>query len=366
MSRFLEVAWSIGARLCRDAMWDGDRCNWLGDSLEGWTVAHRSFGPDLYAGTSGIALFLATLNRFAPDPIVAQTAMGAVRQAISRAEDVAADVRPSLYAGWIGIALALVRIADLLDEPSLREEALALVDAQGGRDPSSLDVMTGAAGAVLGLLALGRVEEARRHAARLAAHEFRDGDLTGFAHGAAGMALALLESGFHDAARRGFAYERRWFSPERQNWPDLRPFVSPDPRRPVYAAVWCHGAPGIGLSRLRAYERTGDETYRGEAEAALATTMAASADNFSLCHGLAGNAELFLDAADVLHDPRYLTVAELVADRGIQAFHLPRNPWPCGVTGGGETPGLLTGLAGIGWFYLRMHDPAAVPTVLVP
>ena len=63
--RFLDAAWSIGMRLCRDAIWDGDRCNWLGDSMEPhageWKVAHKSFGPELYSGTTGIALFLARL-----------------------------------------------------------------------------------------------------------------------------------------------------------------------------------------------------------------------------------------------------------------------------------------------------------------
>ncbi|HEX3581828.1 MAG TPA: hypothetical protein VH087_08695, partial [Thermoanaerobaculia bacterium] len=72
--RFLDIAWSIGMRLCRDAIWDGDRCNWLGDSMEAhageWKVAHKSFGADLYSGTSGIALFLARLYRMRPDAVV--------------------------------------------------------------------------------------------------------------------------------------------------------------------------------------------------------------------------------------------------------------------------------------------------------
>lgn len=93
--RFLDVAWSIGTLLCRDAIWDGDRCNWLGDSMEAhageWKVAHKSFGPDLYSGTSGIALFLAQLHGFRPDAVIAQTARGALRQALSRADEIPAQ-----------------------------------------------------------------------------------------------------------------------------------------------------------------------------------------------------------------------------------------------------------------------------------
>jgi lantibiotic modifying enzyme len=404
--RFLDVAWAIGARLCRDAIWDRDRCNWLGDSMEAhageWKVAHRSFGPDLYSGTGGIGLFLARLHSFRPDPVIAATARGAFRQALSRAGEIPASLRGSLYSGWIGIALALLDAAPRLAEPALGEEALRLVDAQLGHepDPTSLDVIGGAAGAVLGLFAIdGRIgdgrylEEARRLGDHLLANARRGDegwswttlpplapdqkDLTGYSHGTAGIALALLElyartgdGRFLEGALGGFAYERRHFSAEQQNWPDFRSFASPGPQQPGYSLAWCHGAPGIGLSRLRAFALTRDETYRGEAEAALQGTyrplaFPSAADGYSLCHGLGGNAELFLVAADTLGDERYRAVAETIGDRGVQAFHLHRSPWPCGVVSGGETPGLLLGTAGIGHFYLRLYDSRAVPSVLL-
>jgi class II lanthipeptide synthase len=404
--RFLDVAWSIGACLCRDAIWDRDRCNWLGDSMEAhageWKVAHKSFGPELYAGTSGIALFLAHLQRFLPDAMIAQTARGAFRQALSRADEIPAEMRHALYGGWIGIALALLDAARLLDEPSLKREALRLGDGQLGHelDPMSLDVISGAAGALLGLSAIDRrlgdaryLEEARRLGDHLLAHAHRGDeswswttmpplgpeqkDLTGYSHGTAGIALALLElfvrtddARFMEGALGGFAYERQHFSAEQQNWPDFRSFASPNPQQPGYSLAWCHGAPGIGLSRLRAFALTQDETYRREAESAIAgtyrpLTMPSAADGYSLCHGLGGNAELFIVAADTLGDERYRTVADAIGDRGIQSVHLNRNPWPCGVVSGGETPNLMLGTAGIGYFYLRLYDSSAVPSVLL-
>jgi lantibiotic modifying enzyme len=405
--RFLDVAWSIGARLCRDAIWDGDRCNWLGDSMEAhggeWKVAHKSFGPDLYSGTAGIALFLARLHRFRPDPLLAQTARGAIRQALSRALEIPPQARHALYSGWVGLALVLLESAQLLDDPSLRGEALRLADGQRGGelDPMSLDIISGAAGAITGLGAIDRrlggdryLDEARRLGEHLLAHAHRDGevwswttlppmgpqeqkDLTGYSHGAAGIALALLElsvrtgdARYRDGALGGFAYERKQFSPEQQNWPDFRSFASPTPQQPGYSLAWCHGGPGIGLSRVRAFVLTKDETYRREAEAAIAGTyrpmmMPAAAENYSLCHGLGGNAELFIVAADMLGDERYRGAAEAVGDRGIQTVHVHRNPWPCGVLSGGETPNLMLGTAGIGHFYLRLYDAAAVPSVLL-
>jgi class II lanthipeptide synthase len=404
--RFLDVAWSIGTRLCRDAIWDHDRCNWLGDSMEAnageWKVAHKSFGPDLYSGTSGIALFLAQLHRFCPDGVVAQTAHGAIRQALSRADEIPVGARHSLYSGWIGIALVLLEAAQLLDDTALKGEALRLVDAQRGHDldPVSLDVINGAAGAILGLFAIEGLlgtdrylEEARRLGNHLLrnAHRGEEGwswttmpplaqeqkDLTGYSHGTAGIALALLElfhrtndNRFLEGALGGFEYERQLFSVEEQNWPDFRSFASPNPRQLGYSLAWCHGAPGIGLSRLRAFALTQDETYRREAESAIGgtyrpLTMPSPADGYSLCHGLGGNAELFLVAADTLGDERCRAVADAIGDRGIQSVQLNRNPWPCGVVSGGETPNLMLGTAGIGYFYLRLYDSSAVRSVLL-
>jgi lantibiotic modifying enzyme len=405
--RFLDVAWSIGMRLCRDAIWDGGRCNWLGDSMEAhggeWKVAHKSFGAELYSGTSGIALFLARLHNLRRDPLLAQTARGAIAQALSRVDDLPPEMRHALYAGWIGIALALLDCAQLLDDRQFKRDALRVVDRQLGHelDPMSLDIIGGAAGAISGLCAIDRrlgsdrfLIEARRLGEHLLTHAHRaddawswttmppigaasQKDLAGYSHGASGIALALLElhrrtndARFLEGALAGFAYERACFSHEHHNWPDFRSFASPNPQQLGYSLAWCHGAPGIGLSRLRAFTLTGDETYKQEAEAAITGTyrplmMASQSDNYSLCHGLGGNAELFILAADVLDDERYRAPAESVGDRGIQSIHQNRNPWPCGVLGGGETPSLLLGTAGIGYFYLRLYDSAAVPSVLL-
>jgi lantibiotic modifying enzyme len=131
--------------------------------------------------------------------------------------------------------------------------------------------------------------------------------------------------------------------------------------------AWCHGAPGIGLSRLRAFQLTGDERYRNEAEAALRTTALslrdATAGNFSLCHGVFGNSELLLAVAEIFGDQQHREVAESTALRATE--HYPKDEhWPCGVPGGGETPNLMLGLAGIGYHYLRLYDAHSNPSVL--
>src|SRR4029077_13029006 len=82
---FLDTAAAIGARLCRDALWDGTRCHWMGDSMEfesnAWSVVHRAFGPALYKGTSGIAWFLGQLYRATGEKPSKTAAIGAALQA---------------------------------------------------------------------------------------------------------------------------------------------------------------------------------------------------------------------------------------------------------------------------------------------
>ena len=55
-SEFLDAAATIGAKLCRDAMWSGKHADWTGASMEfidnTWITAQRSFGGELYNGTS--------------------------------------------------------------------------------------------------------------------------------------------------------------------------------------------------------------------------------------------------------------------------------------------------------------------------
>ena len=405
---FLETAAFLGRRLCRDALWAGERCNWLGNSMEfvegAWSVVHRALGPDLYGGTSGIALFLARLHRLTGEPLFRATAEGAIAHALSRAEEISPTSRIAFYAGWTGIAHALAAAGDALEAPRSVDKAYGLI-AAAARDagPSpGLDVVGGAAGAIPALIDLNR----RGYGDDLIAIAFRLGehllatarksdagwswntlegqttrDLTGFSHGTAGIAWALLElfaatdeARFRDAAERGFAYERQWFSPEHENWPDFRSMATPAAGGDTlnYAMAWCHGAPGIGLSRLRAHELLGSDTARREAEAAIRTTTRVMShpalgpqSDFTLCHGRAGNAELLIYAAEAIGDEGARTAAEAVGRQGIEAFRRNDLPWPCGVPGGGKSPSLMLGLAGIGYFYLRLHDPVTVPSILI-
>jgi lantibiotic modifying enzyme len=200
------------------------------------------------------------------------------------------------------------------------------------------------------------------------------GPLTGFSHGNAGIAWALGEladltgeARFRTAERAAVAYERSLFSAEAKNWPDLRDLnalkLKGDADQPRFMAAWCHGAPGIGLARILSWGRLDEPATRAEIEAALETTLAQGfGDNHSLCHGDLGKLETLLQAGERLGDPRWRAAADRMSAATLDSIR--KNGWICGVPSGVETPGLMTGLAGIGFGLLRLAEPRRTPSVL--
>ena len=81
-----------------------------------------------------------------------------------------------------------------------------------------------------------------------------------------------------------------------------------------------------------------------------------------MCHGDLGNLELLLQASQVL-DHRWHTQVNRIA--AIILESISRDGWLCGTPSGVESPGLMTGLAGIGYGLLRLAEPTRVPSILV-
>ncbi len=411
---FLRTADELGGRLCQQAVWHNGRCNWLGagdrrteHGSQGQTrMALKALGAELYGGTSGIALFLAELHKATGNAQARETALGAVRHALSRADALRQSGRFGLYTGGFGIAYAAARVGTVLGEEELRLCAVKLLQHHmySGGDDREFDIISGRAGAIATLLALRDVsgdpwllDFARQlgdellHAATVSRNGYSWAspdipsrhNLTGFAHGAAGIGYALLElysatddARYRAAAEGAFSYESHWFDAEAGNWPDFRDEAGYEQRgrkRPLsFATVWCHGAPGIALSRLRAYEILGDELYKREAVAALRATrrvietwLWSGHENYSLCHGLAGNADVLLSGYRMLGEEAAADamLARQTGCAGVESYAVRGQPWYCG-TDASETPGLMLGLAGIGYFYLRLHNPN-LPSVLI-
>ena len=400
--KHLDTAYSIGRKLCREAIWLDEQCTWQGADVwqrnGHWQLVNRTFGPDLYDGVAGIALFLAELSVRVDDAIVDATLEGAMRNLMRQSDELKTKLQIGFYRGIYGVGYALWRIGRLKSNRTWLEAGLSCFERLKKVGTADPDQISGVAGSIPVLLKLHQ-EQAFDDGLALAIsygqrlidmaekkEEFwtwqtQQGELplTGYAQGAAGIALALLElshaSGiddFKEAAWYGFAYENAHFDARQNNWLDLRYYVrnrQTADDQPGCSDGWDHGAPGIGLSRLRAYELTGNVDFLQEARLALDTTCELvsahlknpAGTNYSLSRGLAGNADILMEGSVQLNEPVYAQVAQQVAKLGRMLYDHTDSDWPSGVepplgapSGKYPSPGLLTGLAGTGFFYLRL------------
>ena len=416
---FLPAAVEIGRALCREAIWDaaGSLCNWMGRSPRESTEVggpitptSTALGPDLYSGSLGVAWFLARLGAATGDPEFRRTALAATSRSLRQLElsPEASGVPVSYYSGLVGTAFALDRIAALTGEATLDDQVDGLLArvAAGVTAPHVLDVIGGNAGAIPALLALSRGGQrpatrgvAERLGEELLQTAIRQGPvwtweaekaagpasgtvpLAGFAHGNAGLGLALFElyaaSGrrdFRDGGRGAFAYEDGLFDAAAGNWPDLRPFGPETTQTRQFTLAWCHGAPGIALARMRAaaLDPESAAAYLSAARIALATTQAAldsvltlERHDATLCHGAGGLSEIVWTGGQWLGDAA-LAEAARAAGRALIDKYAASGSWPSGVATGGPNPSLMLGKAGIGMHFLRLHSTLiSVPPLLI-
>ena len=419
----VHAASRIGHRVAEQARWRGDLCTWeikVLDSGPGLSTVGKTAGPELYQGSSGISWFLGELFERTGEEPFRRGATGGILHALDEAENLPPGSF-GFHGGRVGIAWAAARLARLLERPELLVSSWTILEPLRGSEEQDqgIDVISGAAGAIPALLELGELLErpepgeiARALGDRLLllAQQEPGGwswntlpgtsvrHLLGLAHGTAGIALALLELAratgegrFLFAAQMAFLYENRFFDERVSNWPDLRDQrlgeevrsgrhetlrqavrIGWMPRCEThFMTAWCHGSPGIGLSRLRAYELTGQERYRRDLRAAVDSTLGSirgdelRAANFSLCHGTAGNCELPLAACQVLGDPVLREACLEAAQYGWETFGKDGGGWPCGTLTGEADPSLLIGEAGIGTYFLRLADPSLPSPLLL-
>ena len=394
------AARELGEWYERMAVRDQHDLTWVGVDLRNKVWSLFPISEDLYAGTPGIALFLAYLSAATGEARYAELARRGMATLLRRLEHVADQVVSiGLYQGWGGIVYTLSHLGTLWRDPELLAKAERLIDPILARLPkdADLDVVAGCAGSVEGLLALHRANGSRRalEAAVQCGEKLLEtarptgggvswfirigGDepQTGFSHGASGIALVLFDLAevcgdgrFRQAGLGAFEFEREYFWPDLQRW---MAHAAPGPAIPqdsaaaaekTLAMTWCYGAPGIGLARLGALRHMEDSRIREELERAVTVTLEKGfGKNHCICHGDLGNLDLLQEVQRMTGDAR---LGEAVArlSRTVLAS-IGKDGWLCGTVGGIESPGLMNGLAGIGYGLLRLAAPDRVPSVLL-
>ena len=308
--------------------------------------------------------------------------------------EVAAHPSIGGFSGLGGLIYALTHSSFLLHDPELLAVAQEMVHKLPSLIPQDreFDIIGGAAGCIAGLLTLWQrvpedevIEKAIACGNHLIATatvypsgcgwvrpDMASVALAGFAHGAAGIAWALhnlsVATGIQSFAAHAAAaitYERTLFSEAVENWRDARDNRGPknEPGASAkFATAWCHGAAGIGLSRLALLQRAEDPALHQDLDAAVRTTRTTGFGlNHSLCHGDLGNLELLMQATQLPEFADERESTQRIADGIIH--DIDRNGPRCGIPLHVESPGLMTGLAGIGMGLLRIAAGDRVPCV---
>jgi len=357
----------------------------------------------LYDGTSGIALFLAALAKVTGETEYRDLALAALQPLAEILENeksqfVARMVNEIGIGGASGLAsivYALVRVSQFVDAPELLNIAkviASLITPEIIERDRTFDILAGSAGAILGLLTLHSVikEPVILDTAIACGNHLLDRHstcpnsglkawqtvtsqlLTGFSHGAAGIAYALLRlyqstsnPMFLKAAQEAQAYEASVFSASAKNWPDLRSNQSDS--EPNFMTSWCHGAPGIGLARLGSLEILKTDQILQEIANAADTTRQFGLQSIDhLCCGNFGRIELLIVAAQKLSCPDLSELAQKQSSYLIaRAKHLGHFSLFPQIEGDFYSPSFFRGTAGIGYQLLRLAYPTLLPSVLL-
>jgi hypothetical protein len=384
------------------------------------TVERRECGGSLYAGASGIAVFLIEYATVTGRSDLIDTAVAAARWSLNQLESQPSGC--SFLTGPLGVAYLLSLIRHRTGSRALATECAELLEAAcvSKHAHCESDVVSGHAGSIIGLLAIHQltgdgalldraIEIGRRligdatvrsggwsWRSRSVGHHH---DLLGYAHGASGIGLALAElyratgmQSFQLAARAAFAYEDSHFSTHLSNWPDFRSstwseaFSTADgveqaivryrvdgrrvhePSR--YMLAWCHGAPGIALARLRAAAIFADGSLLRTAEAGVAATLqcveSRNADeDWSICHGTAGLLLVLNNWLGFTKTGVDCTSAISLVESALRRFGTNPGHWPNGVHVAEVEPSLYLGSAGIGLALLRLVGEDVVDPLLM-
>ena len=402
-----EAADSVYRRLERTAEAVPDGVRWQTVGYHG----EPEYDVRLYNGVAGIALFLADYSAVTGETRARVLAEGALAWCAAPArarlgEDTpmrGPGMRQSLLVGRTGLGLAWLHLAAATGQEEHLAAARAIGDGVLAHGPGPFNLLlSGAAGEGHYLLRLldatgdaRYLEGAERWGDWLARQAVRDehgllwpardplavapegtrfaggeppARYLGFGVGAAGIGFFLAR--LHAATSRP-----AWGTLAREAADTLQRLARPageglqwpgeplgEPPRTTYCQ-WCRGAPGVGLFFCAAGRALAERAYRRTAERAGLATYACGdmRKNPSVCHGLAGNAQLFLQLHLLTGHPDWLARAHEFARQALayRTGGADGDIWAADEPGS-TSPDLMCGAAGVGHFFLQLLEPVLV------
>lgn len=377
---FLKMAEEIADKLERFAEYteDGQACTWLtalySDGLElGFLNQH------IYEG-GGVVLFLLYLWKYTQNKRYLQLAKCGINglEAMGMCKP-SADV--SFFTGSVSTVYLYYSFYTITKDDSYRKkletyihDCYALCRENIADNLPAIDVIAGVAGAIPVLCEMAekcRISEMDSFIDVLAEHLYHAVncgqivEMTGFAHGYAGIALALSAYGdfrnkeeYLSVALEVVEKENKYFSKEFSNWKDLR-------KEDSYGNYWCHGAPGIGLARLKMlpYFEQKEQIVKDVNVGldCLKTEGLRKVKDDSLCHGSMGSIDMLLWNGKKLGRKDIQELAQKKAAEFVDK--IKRDGFRAGIDGMKEAPSFMLGLPGLGYMLLRLSHQE-MPSIL--
>ncbi|PEP96969.1 type 2 lanthipeptide synthetase LanM [Bacillus toyonensis] len=359
--------------------------SWVNMILNKKTFDIQAMNDNLYDGLSGMALMYASLWYVTKETKYWEIAENIMTDIMGRVERVSIEESKSAIGAFNGIASILYTMLNFYIFTQNKKykkciQKMIRIMQQHLQEDSHLDIISGTAGALIVLIRYYELEKEPRvldvakqcgtflinnisyfNEQALGWIGISKKALTGFSHGNAGIVYALhllnnhLQSdSIHTVIKKGIIFENN----NRINgqWLDLRL-----EDRPIDSCKWCHGSPGILISRLELQKsKDRDISTQSKIDIQYAinnllkydfTTMQ---NGKNICHGVIGNALILMKYGQETQNFRLENASKNLLYENVKKFNITQ--WEQMQEHGIQGVGLLTGLAGIAYGLLYACD----------
>jgi len=396
-----KVLFDIKDRIVNSRIEIEQRTTWVGyvSNIISHTYGYKPIGVDTANGNMGVALFLGALYSYSQDEDYLSLVKSTVLPIIDMLKESWSKREFMLRFGTGGttgvgsIIYGFAKLFEFTQDNAYRDLAVDFVNVVSSSDiEKSLrqDVVSGNAGLLLALVKLYEISPSvyledlmKKCYIQIVKTGFIDDKfinwdyqqkkkLLGFSHGSSGILYALSRylpycgttDELEKLLNKILVYEKKFFDITKGNWPDYR-FDHPD----FDVVSWCHGAVGIGMSRLELLnQKIEEEIVTLDINNSLKKIISTGQHSLdTVCCGNGGRIDFILELRTTdLFNKKIEDYLHWLVNRMLLGYH-KRGDFNYFSKFKTEdiNVGFYQGLSGIGYQLLRYTDPDKFESILL-